>query len=135
MRILMSVSLALAILCVGGGEANAQVKGKTQVVIEKITFPKGQLAEIPYTQELSSDEKGFVATEVKVTKIDIPFNANIVPSIISFTAPAPGKGAASSKSGFPWEAKKEYKVEITMTYLDNGGKQTTTKANTTVTAP
>lgn len=97
------------------------------------------MAEIPYAQELSNAEKGFVSTEVKVTKIwyvDNKFtNTSIPPHIIAFTPPVPSKGPAPSKSGFPWEPGKKYKIEIKMIYLDAQGMQQTTDANTTVVAP
>ena len=101
-------------------DAANPVVGKTQV---KIGEPKyfgnpPTSASVPIPMELDSSTKGFIDIQLVVTDLRPVLEGNVPAGLTLAAPPQPGKGAVTIQATFPVQKGVEYRIEVTMRYIN-----------------
>jgi hypothetical protein len=133
MRFILGMVFLLVAGLVPANNAYGQVMGMTQVTIgaATITAPPANIVTVPFTLELDSTTKGYAGIQV-VCK-ETGFFGGVINPFVSNPVPAAGAGPVNGAVTYQGVKGQEYKITITMQFMNAMGMLATTTATKTFT--
>ena len=131
MRFMLGTVLLLVVGLIPTNKASAAVVGTTQVLIGAVSIDANNVT-VNFTMELDSTTKSFGGA-LATTK-ETGFFGSSMPTYVNWAvSPTPGGGAVNATATFVGKKGTEYKIDISMMYLDATNTMQTTVATKTFT--